>query len=132
MSPRALEYLDKIRLVCEREGITLVLLKSPTQSAAFYWYDEWEKQVREYASLYRIDYYNLINNEEIAIEGSDYADGVHLNFFGAERTSRYFARVLRERYFALAPPPDELTHKVWQEKIDKYYNERNKLTEEKK
>ena len=132
LPPRALEYLDKIRLVCEREGITLVLLKSPTQSAAFYWYDEWEKQVREYASLYRIDYYNLINNEEIAIEGSDYADGVHLNFFGAERTSRYFARVLRERYFAFAPPPDELTHKVWQEKIDKYYIERNKLTEEKK
>lgn len=129
---RSLDYLDKIRAACEREGITLVLLKSPTQSAPYYWYDEWEAQIRDYAVQYGIDYYNLINNEEIAIKGSDYADGVHLNFFGAERTSRYFARVLKNKYFASATPPDELTREAWREKIDKYYNERNKLTEEKK
>ena len=64
---RAMKYLDKLRLLCEREGITLVLVKSPTQSATYWWYDEWDRQVSEYAAAYGIDYYNLINNEEIGI-----------------------------------------------------------------
>lgn len=125
----SLEYLDKMRLVCESEEIELVLVKSPMQSDAYYWYDEWDAQVREYADRHGIDYYNLINNEEIGIVGSDYADGVHLNFRGAEKTSLYFGKILKENYFSVgrAPAHDERTCEIWQEKLTKYYNERNEV-----
>ena len=154
-----LEYLDKIRLVCQQEGIKLVLVKSPMQSDAYYWYDEWDAQVRAYAEQYGLDYYNLINNEEIGIVGSDYADGVHLNFRGAEKTSVYFGKILKENYFVndsastaaptasptevpAAPPVapdgfvaaaphaathDEKTCEIWQDKLTKYYDERNEV-----
>ena len=118
-----------MRIVCESEGIELVLVKSPMQSDAYYWYDEWDVQVREYADRHGIDYYNLINNEEIGIVGSDYADGVHLNFRGAEKTSLYFGKILKENYFSVgrAPAHDERTCEIWQEKLTKYYNERNEV-----
>ena len=129
---RAIEYLDRIRKACENEGITLVLVKSPMASTAYFWYDEWERQVIDYAEKYRLDYYNLINNEEIGISDSDYSDGVHLNFYGAEKTSRYFGRLIKERYFNSARERDVATEKIWQEKLEKYYIERNKLTENEK
>ena len=147
----SLEYLDKIRLVCQREGIRLVLVKSPMQSDSYYWYDEWNAHVQSYAEQHGLDYYNLINNEEIGIACSDYADGVHLNFCGAEKTSVYFGKILYENYFsnggasateptkttndfiAAAPAAsttashDEKTCEIWQEKLTKYYNERNEV-----
>ncbi|MBR2335734.1 MAG: SGNH/GDSL hydrolase family protein [Clostridia bacterium] len=126
---RAIEYLDKIRLCCEERGIALVLVKSPTQSGHYWWYDEWDARVREYAERYRLDYYNLIGSEEIGIDGGDYADGVHLNFLGAEKTSRYFGKVLKEKYFPSAAPHGEETKRVWKDKLDKYYIERNKFSE---
>ena len=132
----SLEYLDKIRLLCESEGIRLVLVKSPMQSDAYYWYDEWDAQVQTYAAQHGLDYYNLINNEEIGIVGSDYADGVHLNFRGAEKTSVYFGKILKENYFSATAEPvtsphatvhDEKTREIWQDKLTKYYNERNEV-----
>ncbi len=126
---RAIEYLDKIRRVCESEGITLVLVKSPMNSAAYWWYDEWDAQVREYAERYRLDYYNLIGSEEIGIDGGDYADGVHLNFRGAEKTSRYFGKLLKEKYFVSTEPHGEAAKQIWRDKLDRYYIERNKFRE---
>ena len=130
---KSLEYLDKIRLVCDREGIMLVLVKSPMQSNSYYWYDEWDAQVRTYAERYGLDYYNLINNEEIGIAAADYSDGVHLSFRGAEKISTYFGKILKEKYFATnvegtsTPQHDEETQKIWQVKLQKYYNERNEV-----
>ena len=129
---RAMEYLEKIRLTCESEGITLVLVKSPTQSARYWWYDEWDRQVSEYAAAHGIDYYNLINNEKIGIYAEDYADGVHLNFHGAEKTSRYFGRILKQKYLVAAAPPAHSTREVWHEKTEKYYIERKNIAEKEK
>ena len=126
---RAIKYLDEIRLVCEREGITLVLVKSPTQSASYYWYDEWDRQVQAYAERYALDYYNLINNEEIGITDADYADGVHLNLYGAEKTSAYFGRILKERYLADDGAHGSATRAIWQAKLTEYYNERKEVAE---
>ena len=122
---RAIEYLDKIRLLCESEGIELVLVKSPTQSAAFWWYDEWDREVCNYAERYGLDYYNLINNEEIGINDGDYADGVHLNLYGAEKASLHLGAILKEKYFADQAPHNEEVRAVWQEKLTEYYHERN-------
>lgn len=129
---RAMEYLDKIRLVCESEGIALVLVKAPTQSARYYWYDEWDSQVREYAESYGIAYYNLINNDRIGISDNDYADGLHLNLFGAEKTSRYFSNILKENFFASTEPPDDAALTTWNDKLEEYYIERKILTEKTK
>ena len=53
-----MEYLDKIRLLCESEGIRLVLVKAPSVSPV--WYDEYEKQVVSYAERYDLSYLNYL------------------------------------------------------------------------
>ena len=56
LGDKAMEYLDKMRELCEENGIELVLVKSP--SLYPHWYDEWDEQIVEYADKYGLDYFN--------------------------------------------------------------------------
>ena len=49
---RAWEYLERIRELCVENGIELILVKAPTNSPGYYWFDQWEKQISEYAKEY--------------------------------------------------------------------------------
>lgn len=124
------DYLDKMRRLCEQKGVELVLVKAPTNSWRYFWYDEWDAEIREYADDNCVDYYNLIN-EEIGLDFShdSYDGGLHLNVYGAEKVSRFFASLLSERYFPdMSEASDEVVA-VWEEKLDEYYNEKTKETE---
>ena len=91
------EYLDKMRTLCEENGVELILMKAPTGTAKWWWYDEWDAQVAEYAEKYDLQYYNFLNNvEEIGIDfmTDTYDQGGHLNLSGAEKLSRYFGQIL--------------------------------------
>mgnify|MGYP002869080853 CR=1 FL=1 len=89
------DYLNKMRTLCEENGIQLVLIKAP--SLYPYWYDEYDEQVREYAGEHGLTYYNFI---ELADEaGIDYSTdttdgGMHMNVYGAEKLSRYMGERL--------------------------------------
>lgn len=67
-SDRNMEYLDKIYSLCKDNGINLVLMKAP--SVYPHWYDEWDKQVSDYAYEHGILYLNTIN--EAGNIGIDY------------------------------------------------------------
>lgn len=126
------DYLDKMRVLCEQNQVELVLIKSPTNTWKYWWYDEWDRQIRDYAEKNQIDYYNLIN-EEIGIDPSgDYFDGVHLNVFGAEKLSRFFGRILSEKYLSGQLCRDPSVSEIWDGKVAEYYNEKRKITESKK
>ena len=93
------EYLDKITKLCKDNGIKLVLIKAP--SLYPYWYDEYDKQIQEYAEKNDVDYYNLKNYvDEIGIDFSvdTYDAGLHLNLTGATKLSKFFAKILKENY----------------------------------
>ena len=120
------EYLDKIRELCAERGARLVLVKAPTNTWRYWWYDEWDEQIAAYCESYGLDYYNLIDKREIGIDWScdTYDGGVHLNVWGAEKTTAYFGRLLSEKYGLADLRDDAVTAKIWQDKLEKYKQER--------
>ena len=94
----AMEYLDKIRLLCEEKGIELILVRAPIE---YGWYPQWDQNVEEYAAKYGLTYLNFCNyKDEIGIDMSvdTYDSGMHLNIYGAEKLSVYFGQYLVDHY----------------------------------
>ena len=92
-------YLDKLRLLCAEHGTELILVKAP--SLYPYWYEEYDKQIREYAAEYGLSYYNFAEqSEKIGLDFSEdtYDGGYHLNLSGAVKLSRYFGKILAEEH----------------------------------
>jgi hypothetical protein len=95
----ALDYFDRIVSLCRENEIELILVKAPTDSWAYPWYDEWEAQTVALAERYELPYYNLLSVwHEIGLDGQrdTYDGGLHLNVHGAEKTAAYFGRILQE------------------------------------
>lgn len=118
------EYLDKIRLLCEEEGIEFVLFKSPTQSYKYYWFEEWEMKMDAYAEKYGVRYINGIElKEEMGLDmrTDSYDSGVHLNVNGAEKCSRYLGTVLRNDYNIPDRRSEEKLSSAWDVICDRYH-----------
>ncbi len=125
----AYEYLDKMRELCAEKGVELILVKAPTNSWRYWWHDEWEEQIVDYAKKHSLSYHNLIPlDEEIGIDWSTdtYDAGAHLNVYGAEKTTRYFGRILKEELDLADGREDSSVSAIWGERIERYYDERNK------
>ena len=116
------EYLDKMQKLCDANGAKLVLIKSP--SLWPHWYDEWDEQISDYAAEHGLDYINLLNvSDEIGIDmqTDTYDAGLHLNIYGAEKLSRYFAAILAENYAVPDRRSDETLAADWADKSEAYY-----------
>lgn len=123
LGDNAMGYLQKMAELCEENGITLILVKAPTEYP--YWYEEWDAQVAEFAQENGLEYINLIPlQEEIGLDMSvdTYDAGLHLNTQGAEKLADYFGRYLVDNYDLTDYRDDEEYAAIWQEKID-FYNE---------
>ena len=93
------EYLEKMRLLCEENGVELILIKAP--SVYPYWYEEYDVQIQEYADKNGLAFYNFLDYvEEIGIDYQldTYDGGLHLNLTGAEKLSGFFAQILAENH----------------------------------
>ena len=126
----SMEYLEKMRLLCKQKGIRLILIKAPTNSWGYWWYDEWDKQVADYAAAHGLDYYNLIQKtDEIGLDFTTdtYDAGVHLNVSGAEKLTSYFGSILKETCGLEDLRSDPKLSAVWQEKLNRYYQEKEDL-----
>ena len=121
LGSNAMKYLDKMRVLCEENGIEFVLVKSP--SLCPHWYDEWDEQIEAYAEKYNLDYFNYEKMaEEVGIDYNTdtYDAGLHLNLDGAEKLSRYFGTYLKENYDLTDYREDPEYEKVYEEKIQFY------------
>ena len=128
----SMAYLDKMRALCEEKGITLILIKAPTNDWKYHWYDEWDEQIVRYAAENGVDYYNFIPlDDQIGIDWQTdtYDGGVHLNVYGAEKLTAYFGAILRDTYGLEDRSGDAELNALWQEKLDDYYAERNAANE---
>ena len=126
----AMEYLDRMRVLCEEKGIELILVKSPTDSWAYHWYDEWDRQVCEYAEEHGLAYYNLIDDAEtMGIDWSvdTYDAGVHLNVYGAEKLTRYFGEILAKDHAIPDRRGESDTAAVWQRRVEAYYDRKTAM-----
>ena len=122
-----MEYLDKMRTLCEDYGVELILIKAP--SIYPLWYDEWDAQIAEYAETHGLVYYNfLAMAEEIGIdwERDTYDAGLHLNVWGAEKLSAYFGQLLIEKHGLTSQKSDAALAEVWTGKCAAYEAEKAK------
>ncbi|MCH5252566.1 MAG: SGNH/GDSL hydrolase family protein [Lachnospiraceae bacterium] len=118
-----MEYLDKIRKLCEENKIQLILMKAP--SLAPVWYESDEKQVVEYAEKYQLPYINFyehLDETEIDYETDTYDGGLHMNLSGADKLSKYLGRVLTEEYKLADHRKDSGYSDAYREK-EKFYEE---------
>ena len=92
-----ISWLDKILELCKKNDIKLILVKAP--SVYPYWYDEYEEQVRTYATKNNLLYVNLLASvEEMGIDykTDTYDGGLHLNLSGSIKNSKYFGKILKQ------------------------------------
>ncbi len=128
----SMEYLEKMRLLCEEKGCELILIKAPTNSWRYWWYDEWEEQIVSYAESKGVTYYNFIDEcEAIGIDWSTdtYDKGVHLNVYGAEKMSRYFGKILIENHGVADRRKDTALAEEWNKRLDVYKNRKKGMEE---
>ena len=93
------DYLEKMRLLCEDNGVELILIKAP--SVYPYWYEEYDAQIQEYADKNGLVFYNFLDYvDEIGIDYQldTYDGGLHLNLTGAEKLSGFFSQILAENH----------------------------------
>lgn len=117
----AWKYLDMIRECCAENGIDLLLIKAP--SLYPYWYEEWDRQVVDYASEYGLTYINFLDHiDEIGLDYNTdtYDGGLHMNLSGAEKCADYIGSILSAQYGVSDMRTDEHLCKVWKEKIADY------------
>lgn len=132
---RAYAYLDRIMELCRENNAELILIKAP--SLYPHWYEEWDRQMLDYAYGHQLKYYNFLDAiDEIGLDYSTdtYDSGLHLNLSGAEKLSRYFGEILAEDCGLTSRKDESALVQVWQEKLAAYRNEierQEQLKEEK-
>lgn len=127
----AYRYLDQMTRLCQENGIRLILVKAP--SLYPYWYDEWERQIEEYADANDLLYLNFLElMEETGVDFATdtYDAGLHLNLSGAEKISRYLGQVLRDQAGIEDRRGEGDLAQSWQEKLAAYEAEQQKQIEE--
>ena len=123
------EYLNKMKELCEKNGAELILIKAPTNVRNYWWYDEWDEQIVNFARENNLSYYNFIGNEEIGIDWSQdtYDQGMHLNVFGAEKMTHYFGKILAEKHNIASQKGNDIVSRIWNEKYNNYIAQKNQL-----
>jgi hypothetical protein len=119
LGDNAMHYLDLIRELCEEKGITLLLVKAPSVSPA--WYDKWEEQIIEYADEYQLDYLNylpLIDEIGIDFATDTYDEGLHMNYYGAVKCADYLGNYLVQNYGLKDLRSDETIAEIWEQKAN--------------
>ena len=116
------EYLDKMRQLCEENGVELILIKAP--SLYPYWYEEYEVQIQDYADKYSLAYYNFLNDAEamgIDYQTDTYDGGLHLNLKGAKKLSHWFGEILAKNHGLADHREDPEIAAIYNEKL-RFYN----------
>lgn len=115
-------YLERMTKLCKENDIELLLIKSP--SVYPYWYEEWDRQMVEYAranNLTYINYLNYIDDMRIDYDTDTYDGGLHMNLSGAEKFTSYLGKLLKEKFKLPDQRRNNQLAKIWQEKMDFYY-----------
>lgn len=126
----AWKYLDKMRTLCEKNDITLLLIKAP--SLYPYWYEEYEQQVLDYANKYNLPYINFLKlTDKIGIDYSTdtYDAGLHMNLSGAEKLSDYIGNLLSDYWKVPNRKDEKLLSEIWNKKIELYEEDIQKQCE---
>jgi hypothetical protein len=119
-----------MRELCEDNGCELILMKAPTNPRGYWWYDEWDKQITEYAEKHELSYYNFIPHaKEMGIDWQTdtYDEGLHLNVYGAEKFTSYLGALLSESHGIPSHKDDADTRSRWNTYLEEYENKKKQM-----
>lgn len=122
-------YLDKLTKLCKENDVKLVLVKAPTLYP--YWYDEWDQQIKDYASANGLDYINFLElQDELGLDWSQdtYDGGLHLNLAGAQKLSDYVGNMLTTEYGIPDRRDESALNAYWDKVIERYNAEIERQT----
>ncbi len=122
-------YLDKLTKLCKENDVKLVLVKAPTLYP--YWYDEWDQQIKDYASANGLDYINFLElQDELGLDWSQdtYDGGLHLNLAGAQKLSDYVGNMLTTEYGIPDRRDESALNAYWDKVIERYNAEIKRQT----
>ena len=100
MVPLMEAYLDKLRLLCEQNSISLILVKNPSTAQTA----EKSAAIRDYADRHGLLFLDF--NEKSLYEKTGYRfetdnhDGGHGNLWGARKVTNYLGHILKDRSLA--------------------------------
>lgn len=115
------EYLEKMRLLCQENGAELILIKAP--SVYPFWYDEYDKQIEDYAREHGLAFYNFLDYVEamgIDYSTDTYDAGLHMNLSGATKLSTFFAEILAVKHGVTDHREDPQIAPIYDEKLRLY------------
>ena len=98
----SLDYMLKIKLLCEQHNAKLVLIKIPAIGYPQYYEGAWTQlrsnAVKEMAEQYNLEFLDLLYDYDLGIDWDrDSSDGGHhLNYLGAQKVSSFIADYLAE------------------------------------
>ncbi len=122
----AYKYLDKLTKLCKDEGIELILIKAP--SLYPYWYPEWEEQIEKYAFENNLTYINFLElQDELGMDWSKdtYDAGLHLNYYGGMKVTKYLGDYLRNEIGLEDRRSDQNLTEIWNEKMARFNEDLN-------
>ena len=121
-------YLNKMVELCKENGVELILIKAPSLSPI--WWDQWDKQIVDFAKENGLAYYNFLTvTEEVGIDWQrdTYDAGLHLNVYGAEKLSHYFGKILSDEHKIPDRRNDKDINKLWDDKCETYHTRKKEL-----
>ena len=116
LTERNLDYLKRMKALCDEKGIELVLYKIPTPT----WYESQSKGAVELGEKLGVPYLELFYEvDKIGLDvTTDFRDeNNHLNQRGAEKLSQYLSEYLEEHYELQDQRPTNIR---WNEDLVKY------------
>ncbi len=127
----SMAWLEKMAVLCEEKGISLVLIKSP--SIYPQWYPEWDAQIEAFAKSHGLRYDNMIEKSDaigIDLNTDTYDQGQHLNVYGAEKLSVWFGLELQTQYDLPDRRSDAALAEEYAKLSDRYEAEKQRLITE--
>lgn len=124
LDERAIECLNEMADICKKEGITLLLFKSPKAD----WYQYFSTEIEAIAiekGLTFLDYNSLVKDVGLNVD-TDFRDSYHLNEKGAAKVSRHLGAYLQANFELADRRLDEVDNS-WD--IALAYQERIRLSE---
>ena len=117
-----MSYLDKMKELCEKNGIQLILVKAPSVSPV--WYPEYEEQVEKYAQKNNLVYFNYLElADDVGIDyfTDTYDMGLHMNLSGAKKLTSHLGQYLADECNLDGHKSEAEYKEVWKEK-EKFYD----------
>lgn len=107
------KYLKKLEALCDKKGVSVEFFIVPS---CYRFSDEDVERLRESVRSPLVDFNEGFEDMGLSLS-EDFYDRLHLNLWGAEKFSKYFARYGAEKY---SIEPSAVNAELWEGRVEHY------------